>query len=433
MIRLNFENYIYIRYNLDIMVNKIISALFVGLIMIPVLLAQQPLTQQPLLSVKKLITPNSTEINDTGFSSDEINVNLTIIPPNVSRVDADVVLAIDCSSSMFSVDKYFLRRSASKAFIGKLDPARDKIGIVLWNDNVFDISLLSNNFQLANQTLDRIPNPDAGGTDYDAALESSLNLLSASPRADDRHVSHSVIFLTDANEEDSPQGISLNRSTISYAADRGYRIYMVGLDPYILSEPVLKEIAVTTNALYIKATDENSLLPIYLDLSKIIPYEILATNTTIVDILPPYLEAPRSIDYSPKNYIYTHNGSETLVPLINTYDKTKTIIWNWGIVPANGVPLTLYFKTKFVQPLPVDIVAGKERTKFNSQLTYVDSQGILQEIQINAGALLIKAKGEFSKKEIVLVSSGASVFSIGLGLPIWTWIQNKRRRQKKSE
>jgi Mg-chelatase subunit ChlD len=411
--------------------NLIYIFLYVGLLTsVAFSQSEQPIEDQMhLLNVEKSISPNLITIDDNGESSEDILVKLTLMPPKVNRVDADVVLAIDCSSSMFAVDRDFLRKNASKAFIGKLDPAKDKVGIVLWNDNAFEISQLSNNFGSANDTLDRIPNPDVGGTDYNLAIRYSLDLLNSSPRANDRRVSHSIILLTDANPEGSSQGIALDHDMVNSAISAGYRIYTVGLYTYPLGEPALKELAATTSSIYVKANDSKALLPIYQDLSKIIPYEILATNTTITDILPPYLEEPREIDYSPKNYIYLHRGSEILSQSTNTFDKTKTVRWIWGIVPANGMPLTLTFKTNFVPPLPVDMVAGRERTDYNSQLTYIDSQGIPKSTQIGAGAIYLRERPLTSNITAIGAGAGISIFSFSIGISVLDLLRKRKKKQ----
>jgi hypothetical protein len=397
--------------------------LLVCFVIIPVISAQEP-----LLVVQKTITPNSISIDDKGISSEDITINLTVVPQKVNRVDADVVLAIDCSSSMYGSDKDFLRKSASKVFIGKLDPSKDRVGVVLWNDKDFALSPLSSDFQSANRTLDNMPNIDIGSTNFDIALNSSLNLLSASSRAKDTRVSHSVIFLTDGNPEGS--GVVFNKTTVSSAANNGYRIYAVGLDTHPLGEPVLKEMAYATNAIYIKAKTRDSLLPIYSDLSKIIPYEVLASKTKITDILPPYLESPRESNYEPHNYIYENEGNETLDVKVNEFDKTKTLNWTWGIVPANGVPLTLSFKTKFIQPLPADVISGKERTEFNSQLTYIDSQGRPRTAQIEAGSIYLKNANSYSVVTTISIAAGSSVISIGI---VFSLFSLRARKKEKNE
>ncbi len=400
--------------------------IYLGILM-GLVLIQGTLAQPPSLVVDKSVTPSLISIDEIGISSEDIQVKLALNPPSVNRVDADVVLALDCSASMFHSDRDVLRRAASKVFLSKLDPAKDRASVILWNDQPFDNCLLVNNFNTCNETLDRIPDPDKGGTNANEALRSSIKMLESSSRANNSRVSHSIIFLTDGDPEGSMNNSYFDEDLMEYAKDKKYRVYTVGLDPYILSIPFLKELATRTGGIYVQAKNNRGLIPIYENLSEIIPYDVLATEVELIDILPPYLAEPRNFEISPKYYWYTQDESPDIDVKSNDLDLTKTIRWKWGTVYANSEPLILTFTTRFERPLPADVVTYENKEFINSKLVYIDAEGSPKASQIEAKAIDIKAKEPFMEPKVIGVSIGLPL--IAFSIPFFKWRKEKEKNK----
>jgi hypothetical protein len=415
-----------------------LNRLLILIIAVSLFVASNGTSQQlPILSVEKSISENIIVLNENGdiISPDEILINLTIVPPNQERVDADVVLAIDCSDSMYLADSEQIRKDATKDFISLLDPEKDYVSVVLWNGDAFTSNPLSNDFNLAKNVVASMPRVDRGNTDFGNALNFSMNILQQSPRANDPMVSRSIIFLTDALGEGSDRGYNYVPEIASISKDKIYRIYTVQLKDYPDGVHDLKMLAKETGGMYIQATNNTALRPIYRDLGKIIPFKILATDATLIDILPPYLKLIDDYDMDainvPLEYIYTHNVSEKLESDPNL-DGTNTIKMTWGTIVSGYYPLTLLLRAKFEQPLPANVVTGRERTNDTSELLYVDAMGKQEKIPIEAKKLWIKGTSIFSKDKlpVTIVLSASVGFSV---ISIEYAIRLIRRRKEKVE
>lgn len=394
--------------------------------------------QLPDLSVKKSISEDTIVLNENGeiISPDEIIINLTIVPSKQERVDADVVLAIDCSDSMYLADSEQLRKEAAKDFINLLKPEKDYVSVVLWNGDTFKSNPLSNDFNLAEDVVASMPKIDRGNTNFGNALNFSMNILNQSPRANNPMVSRSIIFLTDALGEGSDRGYNYVPEIASISKDKTYRIYTVQLKDYPDGVRDLKMLAKETGGMYIQATNNTALRPIYRDLGKIVPFKVLATDATLIDILPPYLKLIDDYDLDainvPLEYIYNHNASEKLDTDPNL-DGTNTIKMTWGTIVSGEYPLTLLLRAKFEQPLPANVVTGRERTNYTSELLFVDAMGKQEKIPIEAKKLWIKGTSIFSKDKLP-ATIGVS-FSVGISFISIEYIIRLiiRRRKEKAD
>ena len=89
----------------------------------------------------------------------------------------DLVLAIDSSASMKETDPSKKRLDAARSFISKLDPTRDRIWIVSFDDDV-DFSIPpTDNFAMIMIAIGRVDSDD--GTNLDGRLAESIDLLAA--------------------------------------------------------------------------------------------------------------------------------------------------------------------------------------------------------------------------------------------------------------
>jgi Mg-chelatase subunit ChlD len=177
--------------------------------------------------------------------------------------DYDVVFAIDSSGSMASNDREKLRISAAKRFIDRLDPQRDKVAIVSWDDNTDFVYPFSNNFQEAKGRLDQI---DADGhTSLDAGLNPAVEEFSLRGRTSGR-VARLIVFLTDGKDTWPSPTSGLDAIRRSQALS--IKILAVGLGTD-LDEPKLREIARQTGGQYLHARDASALNQVF---SELVPW-----------------------------------------------------------------------------------------------------------------------------------------------------------------
>jgi len=355
------------------------------LVVVLLFIIQGVAAEPPELGLNLAISPTHINVDKEGLSSEDCTVRLTIVPPEQKRVDADVVLAIDLSSSMYHADTERIRSLAALDFVNLLDSSRDRVSVLGWQDAPVIKSTLSNNFDEARGILEKLPQ-DNGGTDINNALVEAISILDNSPRIGNAKVSRSIILLTDVVPDSD---YNYDSSTVEDAKNKGYRIYTVGIKPFPENIKDLKQIAELTDALYVQAEDNDDLRPIYRDLAKILPYDVLATDTQIVFIVPPYLREPSEFDINVPEfeYIYSHDINSRINSAKDMWDKTTTVTWNWGTIVARDSPLTLSFKTKFFNPLPIAVVTSPDRTEPNSVLKYFDAENRHRIIQIPPGKL----------------------------------------------
>jgi len=154
----------------------------------------------------------------------------TAIPP-AERMPVHVVLTIDVSGSMGDNDPDNDRESGALELVARLDPAKDFVGVVTWDDAV-DVSLNpTHDFDTVRDALSRIT--EDGGTSFDAGLRAAVEMLEGV--SGDSKV---IVFLTDGEPQTyTPPGTS--GSWVDRAKAAGIRIYAIGLgDRY--SEPDIR-------------------------------------------------------------------------------------------------------------------------------------------------------------------------------------------------
>lgn len=202
----------------------------------------------------------------------------------------DIVLAIDCSTSMLAEDfkagdkrinRLDVVKEVVKDFInGRKD---DRIGVVAFSARPYTISPLTLDYGWLIQNLDRIK---AGmiedGTAIGSGIATSLNRLK-----DTKAKSKIVILLTDGRNNtgkipplaaaQAAKALKIKVYTIGAGAKGlapypaydlfGNKVYqMISVD---IDEDTLKEIASMTNAKYYRATDTESLKKIYSEIDKL--------------------------------------------------------------------------------------------------------------------------------------------------------------------
>jgi Mg-chelatase subunit ChlD len=123
-----------------------------------------------------------------------------------STVPIDVVLAIDSSASMTETDPTKMRLDAARSFVLRMDPARDRVGIVSFDDDV-DFSLPPTGEYA--RVLEAIGGVDSDGrTDLDRGLAEAIDLLAANSTAGPDERARFLVLLSDGDGDYTPSGRS---------------------------------------------------------------------------------------------------------------------------------------------------------------------------------------------------------------------------------
>jgi len=156
----------------------------------------------------------------------------------VDTTPIDVILAIDSSGSMDWNDPTDERLVAAKAFVDLLDDTRDQVGVVSWDDDIDFTVALTSNFGNVKAMVDTVDH--SGGTNLDAGLDASVDLLDASTRESAKV----IIFLSNGEGDYTSCGGS---GPIDEAASSGYVVYAIGL---VSSATYLEDMATCTGGGY---------------------------------------------------------------------------------------------------------------------------------------------------------------------------------------
>jgi len=204
------------------------------------------------------------------------------------RYEGTVVLAFDVSGSMAATDLAPTRMAAAKAaarqFVEK-QPSTVKVAVVAFGDTGVITQRPTDDHAALVAAIDRLA--PQGGTSLARGLQSALTAIVGAPvqlpTADGSveqtgpdigyHGSAVVVLLTDGENTTGPDP----QQVADIASTAGVRVYPVGLgspqgtvlsiDGFqvatTLDEPLLRQIATTTDGRYFAATDQQSLAQVY--------------------------------------------------------------------------------------------------------------------------------------------------------------------------
>ncbi len=202
--------------------------------------------------------------------------------------EGTVVLAFDVSGSMAATDlsptRIAAAKSAARAFV-KRQPATVRVGVVAFSRNGLVTQQPTTDQARVLGAIDRLT--PQGGTALARGLQTSLSAIagrsvqlgvsngSVEPQGQDLgyYGSAAVILLSDGENTADPDPIAV----AEIASTAGVRVYPIGLgspqgtvleiDGFqvatALNEPMLREIASTTDAEYFTASDERELAKVY--------------------------------------------------------------------------------------------------------------------------------------------------------------------------
>lgn len=207
------------------------------------------------------------------------NVSFSFVPHQsqgrVTKVDQDVVLAIDSSGSMVWNDPNRLRISSAQEYVRSLR-FPDRVAIVDF-DSVARLTR-ANVGQLANHLWSQGHNgiPDYSGAESDLNTidqSGSTNYGDALRVANDELITYGepgrqwvVILLTDGQNTASGAD-ALAQSEAQRALANGITVYTIGLGPDV-DDQLLMEIAATTGGTYYAAPTPESIRWIYFEISQ---------------------------------------------------------------------------------------------------------------------------------------------------------------------
>jgi Ca-activated chloride channel family protein len=213
---------------------------------------------------------------------------------SLPRIEGTVILAFDVSGSMAAEDLEPTRMEAAKAaareFVER-QPPTVLVGIVAFSDSGFTVQAPTNDQEAIFMTVNRLA-PELG-TSLASGIFASLNALVAESEPSSRlysdltpeptpeptavpegvYDSAVIVLLTDGENNERPDPLE----AAQLAADRGVRIYTVGLgsaagidlalDGFTvhtqLNEALLQRIAQITGGAYYNAENEEDLQAIY--------------------------------------------------------------------------------------------------------------------------------------------------------------------------
>ncbi len=213
---------------------------------------------------------------------------------SLPRIEGTVILAFDVSGSMAADDLKPTRMEAAKAaardFVERQPPSV-QIGVVAFSDSGFAVQTPTDDQETILASINRLT-PERG-TSLANGILTSLNAIAAGAGQDTRfytnltptpaptptpmpkgtYTSAVIVLLTDGENNQSPDPLSAAQT----AADRGVRIYTIGLGSAAgsllhingftvrtrLNEEMLQQISQLTEGTYYKAENEQDLRAIY--------------------------------------------------------------------------------------------------------------------------------------------------------------------------
>lgn len=225
---------------------------------------------------------------------------------SLPRAEGTVILAFDVSGSMAADDLKPTRMEAAKAAARDFvehQPRTVQIGVVAFSDNGFAVQVPTNDQEAILAAINRLT--PQSGTSLGQGILASLNVIAAGngqaarlysnlgptaiptpapvPKGSD--TSNVIVLLTDGENNESPDP----REAAQTAADRGVRIYTVGIGSAAgttlhvngftvhtqLDEAALEQIAQLTEGAYYNADNQQDLDTIYenLDLQLVVKPE----------------------------------------------------------------------------------------------------------------------------------------------------------------
>ncbi len=267
------------------------------------------------LTVSQEVCPDQIWPTGSGKEPTVGRVTLTVTGEELpDSMPIDVILAIDSSASMTETDPGGKRLDAARGFVMKMDPARDRVGLVSWDDDV-DFSIPpTEEFARVLEAIGRVDSSE--GTNLDRGLEESIDLLTANSTGSDERARF-VVFLSDGDGDYTPSG--RKGSQTERARDGRIVIYTIGLSlADSRAKKSLEDMAGTTGGRYFEACDSSALESIYGAISEEV-INVVGRDVIVRYLLPQEVEA------------FGYSAAPTAA---ETREGNRTLTWNAGDVSA---------------------------------------------------------------------------------------------------
>lgn len=258
------------------------AKIFLVLILSVLMLIPFPvLADSGSLTVEGMVSPDTIFLANSGYTPDTSTVTISVAGYGgtfTETLPIDVVFAIDSSGSMDWNDPTNQRLVAAKSFVDQLDPTRDKAGVVSWDTSINFQYGLTSDFNMLKHRIDDV---DAiGSTDLNIGLRGSILMLDNTGQEGSVKV---IIFLTDGDGAYTPS--TYPSSYTVQAANKGYKIYSIGLGPDIV-EGNLEDMATKTGGQYFSSPSSDNLQTIFDEILTTIihntsPSQVNVTETTM--------------------------------------------------------------------------------------------------------------------------------------------------------
>lgn len=284
------------------------GVLVVAGLLVTLMLVSSVSAQTTGLTVTKTVDPGAIYVYDPVASctpqASTVTLSVTGYGGTVtSSAPIDVVFGIDSSGSMGWNDPSNVRLSGAQALVGQLQPSRDQVGVVSWDESIDFADLLTYDLNAASAKIGTIDS--SGGTIPEPALQRCIDLLDANTRTGSS--SKVIIFVTDAEFYETLGDFA---DEIAEANSKGYDIYTVGL--IAASQTVLEGIATQTGGKYYFADDANDFSAIYQDILSTIVTNTAPSNVDVVEVTMPYIVEEGSFSVQPDSVTTDADGKTTI-------------------------------------------------------------------------------------------------------------------------
>jgi protocatechuate 3,4-dioxygenase beta subunit len=318
------------------------------------------MAELPHIDIDHNITPSEIWATDSEGNLDPDSATITLKisgdgePFNFVK-PIDVVFAIDSSGSMGSNDPDGHRITAAQEFIDKLNPYKDRAGMVSWDDGIVFDQALTSDFNRAKQSVADVG--VGGGTNLDSGLARSIDLLTGMPRSSIKV----IIFLSDGDGGYVSSGMPESQADRARSAD--ILIYSIGLGNDSNEDP-LNDMANSAGGRYFHSTKSTNLESIYQDIFRRIS-RIAAKNLKIEYTLPGPIQS-----------------YDTNADMSTDTDGNSILKWNIGQISLDETR-DLSFSVKS-RNSGIFMLGG------NSRVEYVNYNEISESISITPEALKVK-------------------------------------------